>query len=205
MKKKVPVEYHQVIGRLFPESVWVSGELPEAAAGTGDAAITVAEAIDSFAEALGIASNYTRLKQSIAEFPESGENAGSDAYGGGLAQFLARFQGNFDLMIAKTWVEKDDEDRKEQLLWKIPDFVKQIEAGEYRNALVEFSSVIRELAYLLFGEQSLKDDFLDYTFRIDLPMGLFFWYGLHLSAFFDQNTETARNILLLGMCYLTDF
>jgi hypothetical protein len=108
-------------------------------------------------------------------------------------------------MVAKTWVEKDDEERKERLQWRIPDFVKQVESGEYSGALIEFSDIIRELAYLLFGEQSKKDDFLDYTFRIDPPMGLFFWYGLNLSAFFEEEGVVARDILLLGMCYLTDF
>jgi hypothetical protein len=108
-------------------------------------------------------------------------------------------------MIAKTWVEKDDEERKDHLQWKIPAFVKQIEQGEHTGALIEFSDIIHELAYLLFGEQSKKDDFLEYAFRIDPPMGLFFWYGLHLSAFFEQKGDIARDILLLGMCYLTDF
>jgi hypothetical protein len=195
MKKKIPAEYHKVVDNLFSESVWASGKPP------------AAKAIDSFAGILGIAANYTRLKRSImqeAKKPLSVKNSG-DAYGGGLRLFLSRFQENFDLMIAKTWVEKDDEERKERLQWKIPNFVKQIEKGDYNGALTEFSGIIHELSYLLFGEQSKKDDFLDYTFRIDPPMGLFFWYGLHLDIFFGQKSEIVRDILLLGMCYLTDF
>jgi hypothetical protein len=193
MKKKVPVEYHKVIDSLFSESVLSSGKPP------------APKAIDAFAGSMGIAANYTRLKRSIVKKVQKNARPNSDAYGGGLHPFLMRFQENFDLLVAKTWVEKDDEDRKERLQWKIPGFVKQIERGEYAEALVEFSGIIRELTYLLFGEQSKKDDFLDYTFRIDTAMGLFFWYGLHLDIFFAQNSETARDILLLGMCYLTDF
>jgi hypothetical protein len=193
MKKKVPVEYHKVLDNLFSENVLVLGKAP------------APRAIDVFAGSMGIAANYTRLKRSIVKKQRMGMHTDNDAYGGGLRIFLARFQENFDLMIAKTWVEKDDEERKERLVWKIPDFIKQIEKGEYAGALVEFSGIIRELAYLLFGEQSKKDDFLDYTFRIDSAMGLFFWYGFHLDVFYQQKDEIARDILLLGMCYLTDF
>jgi hypothetical protein len=209
MKQKVPVEYHKVVENLFPESAWTSGNPP------------ATKVVDAFAGALGVAAPYTRLKRSIAQ--ESAHRIAAQKiaaqkakknhppkengspYDGGMGLFLSRFQKNFDLMVAKTWVEKDDEERKDRLQWQIPGFVKKIESGEYSDALVEFSDIIRELAYLLFGEQSKKDDFLDYTFRIDPPMGLFFWYGLHLNAFFEQKSDTARDILLLGMCYLTDF
>jgi hypothetical protein len=195
MDMKIPVEYHNVVDPLFPEHAWTVEKPPSG------------KVIDAFAESLGIVFNYTRLKLSIAQEARNAlpQGSGSDAYNGGLRLFLERFQENFDLMIAKTWVEKDDEERKDKLQWQIPGFTALIEKGDYTAALIEFSSLIHELAYLLFGEQSKKDDFLDYTFRIDPPMGLFFWYGLHLSVFFEQSGETARDILLLGMCYLTDF
>jgi hypothetical protein len=202
MKQKVPVEYHKVVENLFPETAWTLGKPP------------ATKAIDAFAGAMGISAPYARLKRSIArETALAARSAkknhppqkNNDPYDGGIGIFLSLFQKNFDLMVAKTWVEKDDEERKERLQWRIPGFVKQIESGEYTGALIEFSDIIRELAYLLFGDQSKKNDFLDYTFRIDPPMGLFFWYGLHLSAFFEQKGDTVRDILFLGMCYLTDF
>lgn len=193
MKKKMPIEYHKAIDSLFSESILASGKAP------------TPKTIDTFAASMGIAANYARLKRSIIKKAKINTHSGNDPYSGGLDNFLMRFQENFDLLIAKTWVEKDDEERKERLQWKIPGFVKQIERGEYTGALVEFSAIIRELSYLLFGEQSQKPDFLDYTFRIDTAMGLFFWYGLHLDVFFEQETEIARDILLLGMCYLVDF
>jgi hypothetical protein len=209
MKQNVPVEYHKVVESLFPESAGAKGKLP------------AAKAVDAFAGALGIAAPYTRLKRSIAQEAAHHVAAQSvaaqkakksqppkkndDPYGGGMGLFLSLFQKNFDLMVAKTWVEKDDEERKERLQWRVPGFVKQIESGDYGGALIEFSDIIRELAYLLFGDQSRKDDFLDYTFRIDPPMGLFFWYGLHLNTFFERKGDIVRDILLLGMCYLTDF
>jgi hypothetical protein len=209
MKLNVPVEYHKVAESLFPESTGAKGKPP------------TTKAVDAFAGALGIAATYTRLKRSIAQ--EAAHHVAAqriaaqrvnkkhppkkddDPYGGGLSIFLSRFQKNFDLMVAKTWVEKGDAERKEQLQGRVPGFVKQIETGKYSDALIEFSGIIRELAYLLFGEQSKKDDFLDYTFRIDPPMGLFFWYGLHLNTLFELEGDIARDILLLGMCYLTDF
>jgi hypothetical protein len=193
MKKKVPIEYHKAIDNLFSENVLNLGKPP------------AAKALDTFACSLGIAANYARLKRSIVKKAQKNACLENDAYGGGLHTFLVRFQENFDLLIAKSWVEKADADRKDRLQWAIPDFVKQIEKGAYTEALVNFSGIVPELAYLLFGDQSQKDDFLDYTFRIDSAMGLFFWYGLHLDVFFKQKEEVARDVLLLGMCYLTDF
>jgi hypothetical protein len=197
MNKNIPAEYRAVVAGLFPESAWARANPPGAAL------------IDAFADALGIACNYARIKLSIAQEDQAdvtqARDTGGNAYDGGLRRFLPRFQENFSLMIAKTWVEKGDEDRKSRLQEQLLGFVALIERKEFAAALASFSSLIHELAYLLFGDQSKKDDFLEYTFRIDPPMGLFFWYGLHLDVFFEQDNAAALSMLLPGMCYLADF
>jgi hypothetical protein len=126
------------------------------------------------------------------------------------------FQNNLDLLIQKTWVEKADEARKDKLQDRVPGLMDAIEQENYPAALKEFSEILDELAYLFFGAQSYKDDFTEYTLRIDVQLGLFWWYGgkigclepkgegsASLGAVSDK--EALWAILLLGICYLTDF
>ena len=152
----------------------------------------------AFAEALGIGSEYQRLlgvKKNAAE----------------MRKFLSHFQNNLDLLIQKTWVEKADEARKEKVQDEVLPFMAKIEQGHFQQALEEFGSILEQLAYLLFGQQSSKEDFTEYTFRIDLQMGLFWWYGTRIGSLKDAgktgaiNDETLWAILLIGICYLTNF
>jgi hypothetical protein len=148
-----------------------------------------------FAEILGIGGDY----------------ASRISTHGTLGEFLVSFQNNLELLIQKTWVEKAEEQRKEDLLDRLPGLIARIEQGEYQRALQEFGSILEELAYLLFGAQSRKEDFTEYTFRIDSQMGLFWWYGSKLgSPEVRQWAEKAGKdlllaVLLMGICYLTDF
>jgi hypothetical protein len=119
---------------------------------------------------------------------------------------LGHFQNNLDLLIQKTWVEKADEQRKEKLLDRLPGFIAGIEAGEYHRALTDFGHILEELAYLFFGAQSHKEDFTEYTLRIDTQMGLFWWYGGQLGCLGEsRDTEYLRAVLMIGVCYLTNF
>ncbi|MDR1389010.1 MAG: hypothetical protein LBJ31_03445 [Treponema sp.] len=123
-------------------------------------------------------------------------------------QFLAYFKNNLYLLIQKTWVEKSGEDRKDRLKDRVPRLIDLIEKLNYHKALEEFAQILEELAWLLFGEQSRKDDFFEYAFRIDGQMGLFWWYAGRLERFLSTaslDNETLKAILLLGICYLTDF
>jgi len=93
----------------------------------------------------------------------------------------------------------------------VQPFISLINNGHYQEALKEYGVILKELAYLFFGNQSLKDDFTEYTFRIDEQMGLFWWYGSMLNS--QHVLEWARSasrdallaVLLLGICYLTNF
>jgi len=151
----------------------------------------------NFAKALGIDVEYQRLLKINRDTEE-------------MRKFLGHFQNNLDLLIQKTWVEKTDESRKERLLDKVPPFMALIMQGDFRQALEEFGAILEELAYLLFGEQSEGDDFSEYTFRIDIEMGLFWWYGSQLGGLkVDAGTATDDEflwaLLLIGICYLTNF
>jgi len=153
------------------------------------------EAVLDFADKLGVGTDYRKLDTGWKNTEEQ-------------EHFLHSFRNNLDLLIQKTWVEKADEDRKEKLLARVPGFIAVIKEENYAGALGEFQAILEELAWLLFGTQSHKEDFFDYCLRIDHQMGLFWWYGGHLQHFLaavSKDGETQKMALLLGLCYLTEF
>jgi hypothetical protein len=178
----VPEDYREIAETLFPPDGYPAGTGPSL------------EAVRAFAGILGVGFDYEQLLES-----------------GDMERFLESFQNNLDLLIQKTWVEKADEIRKEKLLDRVPAFIAGIERGEYWKALEEFGVILEELAYLFFGAQSHKDDFTEYTFRIDTQMGLFWWYGGQLGnpCFLEwagaADKKHLEAVLLLGICYLTNF
>ncbi|GHV86915.1 hypothetical protein AGMMS50255_2110 [Spirochaetia bacterium] len=182
--KYIPEEYRKSAENLFPPDGFLTGKWPDGAAAV------------EFAEALGIGADYRRL---LAVDQSDWETL----------QFLAHFQNNLDLLIQKTWVEKADEARKEQLEDQIPGFIAEIETGDFQKALKDFGVILEELAYLFFGAQSVREDFIEYALRIDIPMGLFWWYGAQLSrlesAIPSTGAESLWTVLLIGICYLTNF
>jgi hypothetical protein len=181
----IPKEYRSDAERLFPPGGYPSGEGPSL------------KAAADFAKILGIGADYSHCL------------GGSG--GNGTGDFLTSFQNNLDLLIQKTWVEKADEVRKENLLESVPAFIGKIGNGDYWHALEDFGGILEELAYLFFGAQSTKNDFTEYTFRIDTQMGLFWWYGSQLCSaavrpwIKSADKETLKAVLWLGICYLTNF
>jgi len=176
-------EYRKIAETLFPPGGFSPEQEPDL------------KAVADFAKALGIDTEYQRL------FSLDGNDKK-------MREFLGHFQNNLDLLIQKTWVEKADETRKEKLQDEIPSLMALIGRGDFQQALEDFGKVLDELAYLFFGSQSAKDDFTEYTFRIDIQMGLFWWYGCQLGILKKDNVPDdrfLRAILLLGLCYLTNF
>ncbi|MDR1398751.1 MAG: hypothetical protein LBJ41_02345 [Treponema sp.] len=180
----IPGEYRKTASALFPSDGTYAKQVPGI------------EATVAFAEILGIGNDYRSiLDTSTVEQ---------------MAHFLQHFQNNLDLLIQKTWVEKADKKRKEKLQKRIPLLIDEIKKESYQQALIDFGAILEELAYLFFGAQSNEADFTEYTFRIDIQMGLFWWYGGQIGrmrSIFTQvlDDTVLRAILLLGICYLTNF
>jgi len=179
----IPKEYRIAAEALFPPGGKSPGDLPAA---------------EDFADALGIGAEYKRI---LKEKKDAAQ----------LREFLGHFQNNLDLLIQKTWVEKADVARKNKLQDDLIPFTAMIEQKELLHAVEKFGSIIEELAYLFFGRQSCEEDFFEYTFRIDEQMGLFWWYGTQIGSLkktykIDKpNDEKLWKILLIGLCYLTNF
>ena len=183
----MPSEYRKISERLFPAAGFIPGRGPDL------------KTIAGFADALGIGTEYQRL---LAIDRNSGEVQG----------FLDSFQNNLDLLIQKTWVEKADERRKEKLQDDVTPLMNMINQGDLYKAIEEFGVILNELAYLFFGVQSGKDDFTEYTFRIDSQIGLFWWYGGRLAMIKNLRDKNGQRdddvlwaVLLIGLCYLTNF
>jgi hypothetical protein len=193
----MPREYRKVAEDLFP-----------LAYNSADAGPAV-KAAENLAEIMGIGADYRQL-------------LGIQRDGKELERFLGHFQNNLDLLIQKTWIDKADETRREKLQDRIPGFIAEIEQEDYRKALKEFSAILGELLHLLFGPQSNRDDFGEYVFRIDAQVGLLWWYGRQIGRFKPVPNGTPGNninkavvndpcaeglwaVLLLGICYLTNF
>jgi len=177
----LPGEYRKAAERLFPKGGISRNQKL-------DLKLTA-----EFAKVLGISTDYQRLlalDKSSVEF----------------RAFLEHFQNNLDLLIRKTWVEKYDENRKGKLQDEIPSFMTMIEQGDFSKTIEKFSTILDELAYLFFGNQSESEDFAEYTFRIDAQMGLFWWYAGRLILYKDfGNEKVLWAVLLIGLCYLTNF
>ncbi|MCL2042580.1 MAG: hypothetical protein FWG89_00420 [Treponema sp.] len=184
-------EFRKIAESLFPQGSKPSGiipskQKPDLAAAAG------------FAQALGIDTEYRRLLKVNKNTAE-------------MKEFLVHFQNNLDLLIQKTWVEKADESRRDKLQDEVSPFMTMIIEEQYPQAIEAFGAILEELAYLFFGVQSAKDDFTEYALRIDMQMGLFWWYGTQLGRLYKKDKAAVYNdeylwaVLLIGICYLTNF
>lgn len=147
-----------------------------------------------FSAFLGIAADYEALVSPDADLRARAER-----------RILSHFRNNLELLIQKTWVDKADEAHKEKLLARVPTLVADLEKAEYAHALKYVVLISDELGYLLFGAQSRKADFIEYAFRVDPCLGLFWWYSGRLSSLMgESDMRRVRAILLLGVCFLAD-
>ena len=177
----LPAEYKETAYAMFSDKGHIQENAPQT------------RGFIDFAELLGIGVDYRRIL--------SMQDDDLD-----FVKFVASFYKNLELLIDKTWVEKSDEMRKVMLHAQLPVFFSDMESRNYEKALDTFGNVLGELAFLLFGEQSEKKDFIEYTFRIDSQMGLFWWYaGTFRRQKFHWNQENQRALLLIGLCYLSNF
>jgi hypothetical protein len=196
----IPEEYRGIAEALFPPELNEGSGGPEAAEIDAKAGTKAEATAFAFAGILGIGADYRRL----LDLEECGPE---------MKTFLQHFRNNLELLIQKTWVEEADVERKQELEDQIPGLMAKIEGKAYLSALTDFSVILEELAWLFFGSQSRKEDFAEYTFRIDAQMGLFWWYGTQIGRMEEwakRKPQTAgqamlRAVLLIGLCYLTNF
>jgi hypothetical protein len=181
INQALPDEFRPAADALFP---------PE---GYAEASGPTVEASRRFAEALGVGADYNCFLK-------------ADDSSEAMTGLLEHFQNNLDLLIEKTWVSDADQTRKQKLQDRTPGFMELLQKGKYQEARETFAVILDELAYLFFGPQSRKEDFIEYVLRIDPQIGLFWWYGGMLGSLSRFGDIAAlRALLLIGVCYLTDF
>jgi len=176
----IPAEYRKVTDGLFPGLF-------------GSTSVTDAQKKAlSFADLLGIGDDFALLITSETPVREKAER-----------RLVSHFRNNVELLIQKTWVEKADETHKEKLLTRIPRLLTELESHDYEKGLNTLRIVADELAYLLFGAQGRKGDFIEYAFRIDARLGLFWWYASNIPSLVDSDDPAkVRTALLIGMAFL---
>ena len=126
--------------------------------------------------------------------------AGSDD-----SKLISSFKKNLTLLIQKTWVEKDDETVKEQVLYNLEQFCAYIEAGKYADEYSRFGHILSDVVYLMFGPTSKEPIFEEYSLRIDPEFGVFWWYIQNLPEKANFSEQKSRALLLLGMYFLANY
>ena len=126
--------------------------------------------------------------------------AGSDD-----SKLISSFKKNLTLLIQKTWVEKDDENVKEQVLYNLEQFCAYIEAGKYADEYSRFGHILSDVVYLMFGPTSKEPIFEEYSLRIDPEFGVFWWYIQNLPEKANFSEQKSRALLLLGMYFLANY
>lgn len=121
------------------------------------------------------------------------------------AHLLDIFKHNVELLVAKTWVDRKDEARKTEALAALDAFVGLINAADYRNGIPVFVGVADSVAALLFGDDAADSGFMDYVFRIDPRLGIFYWYVGRLRTQGDVEADLALIELLIGVYALASF
>ena len=120
-------------------------------------------------------------------------------------KLISSFNSNVNLLVQKTWVEKDDEALKEKVLYKLDGLCKEFENDNYGVSYVGLVQLLRDVVYLMFGTQTNSGEFLEYAFRIDPGFGIFWWYVESLPTERPAAEAVAKAYLLLSMIFLSNY
>ncbi len=179
---------------IFPEFSQIINTLSKTIANYEKDGFTSKVLLD-FAKAFGIA-------EELADILEKPESSCKDTE----QRLLGHFTNNVELLIQKTWIEKSDEDLREQLLDHLPSMVEASKTGNYAQAFEVLPAFSRDLAQLLFGMDSKKSDFIEYVGRIDPLLGLFWLYSSMVSECAGRADDScARHLLFVAIGYLAFF
>ena len=122
---------------------------------------------------------------------------------------IESFRKNIQLLVQKTWVEKDDEECKEDALYRINSLCEKLINSEhsavYKESFEDCFAILHDVVSLLFGDLVKNDSFVEYAFRIDPDFGFFWYYVTRLSKVEIISEEKARYASLLAMFFLANF
>ncbi len=162
-------------------------------------------AIDSLSTLL-TSSDENELTKSSAVIAKSfGTDTQFDSASENETKLLTSFKKNLTLLIQKTWVEEFDISLKEQVLYKLDQYVTAAEEKKWNSSYNTFIQIIDDVTYLMFGTQSKSDEFTNYALRIDPEFGIFCWFVKSLPAKNDWSEEKNRIVQLLGIFFLANF
>ncbi|WP_428770276.1 hypothetical protein V1L52_00185 [Treponema sp. HNW] len=120
-------------------------------------------------------------------------------------KLIKSFYNNLTLLVQKTWVEKCDEALKEQVLFHLDGVCAALQEKKYISVYEQFMLLLHDTVYLLFGQQSKKDDFGEYALRIDPDFGVFWQFLQKTSESVPKSENIGRIYILLGMCFLANY
>ena len=86
-----------------------------------------------------------------------------------------------------------------------PNNRRLAEQYDYVGCYKSFVNVMFEVVYLMFGSQAKKEDFAEYTLRIDPEFGIFWRYLQGLPKDGGASAEKSRISILLGMYFLSNY
>lgn len=121
------------------------------------------------------------------------------------AKLLKNFHNNLKLLVQKTWVEKNDETIKEQLLVKLDSICDNFAEKQYSQVYSPVLQTLKDAVLLMFGSAAKSDDFAEYALRIDPGFGTFWWFLHSLPKEQDWSTKKVRIALVLGMYFLANY
>lgn len=121
------------------------------------------------------------------------------------SHLVSSFHSNLTLLVQKTWVEKSDEALKEQALYQLDKICASLNKKAYADVYKEYLTLLNDVVHLMFGPLSKKDDFAEYSLRIDPEFGIFWWFLQNVSTQMPEDIEIGRLYILLGMFFLANF
>lgn len=118
---------------------------------------------------------------------------------------ITSFHNNLGLLIQKTWVEEADEVLKEQILYKLEQVCNLLKEKKYTEVYKNYIDLLNDVVYLMFGSLSVKEDFYEYSLRIDPGFGVFWCCLKSIVQTNPDNDAVARLYIILGMMFLSNY
>lgn len=120
-------------------------------------------------------------------------------------KLINSFRDNVKLLLYKTWVEKDDETRRDATIKLLDKLVELYSEGNWPQAIKRLLDLSGELAWLLFGESLDDPSFMEYISRIDIKLGLFYWFISQLKEKSKTGAELTELCVLVAVYALASF